>query len=486
MTNKNMERLLMASIMTRVILSVVISALIVGTVAIFILVSAKTEWKEAVANYDKYYSGGDQVRCENLFSKFELSNSQPACEVGIPSQNGSMTQADSLADLDRGYREFKECLSNREAIRNRSITALWTSGCPINEYRWGVPYAQTKAPTLGTLDSPGSLMEFGLRKSSISFELLIVSFPLTAIFLFFSTVVARAIYTDPHLGWKRLMIVLSLVLTPVPLVIYAQSNGPDPVATFFLLVLGLFGSAALLVIARKTTVWIRSGFNGQVSVHPTEHASAIPPDAGKINQSGASNFAAATLPMGKTDEVQDAEADSLESARQVLLALPLASPGLRFFARTIDLWTLTLPVAFASGFFLDHQFTVNPYFFGLISLPFVLLLEAAISAAFGNSPGKALLAIRLTTIRGRRLTFNDYVARGFNLYIYGLALGIPFISLFPMIKQYQNLNAGRPASYDQGRFSVRVSDLGTGRKVVAGIALLVLFSIPGCLSAISR
>lgn len=478
-----MKRLLMASMLMRALLSTIFAALIVGAVPMFAIFNAKTEWKEAVESYDKYYSGGDQARCENLFSKFALSQTQPACEWSIPPKSDSKPVAKALSDLESELKKFKECNDSREAIRQKDIHELWSSGCPINKHSWG---SQTDAPTLGTLYAPGTLWEFALLKSSISSGILLVSFPLTAIFLLLSTVSARSIYMESHLGWKRLTIVLSFLLSPIPLVFYAQTNRPNPIAATCLLIFGLWISASLLVVGRKVVVWIRSGFSSHAAVIQVNHPLANSPVAAPRESGNYFNNDTSTDLLKKYEEVNGKADEVLGAQRQALLSHPLAGPWRRFFARTIDIWLLTMPVAFASGSLLAPTFSENPYTFGLILLPFVMFFEAVISAVFGNSPGKALLAIRVTTIGGGRLSFNDYCRRGVQLYIFGIALGIPFVSLFPMIKQYQNLNAGRPAVYDHGLFSVRVSDLGMGRKVIAGVVLLALFSVPGCISAINQ
>lgn len=483
-----MRKFIQASMKIRFLVSTLIAALVVGIVAITIVINAKSKWHEAVMTYDMYYAGGDKLKCEALFSNFNAPNQERPCEARVPPNGQSMSTKEFLAELDKSANERNECLAERAATRRKSIEALWTSGCPINENRWGWGYSEGTPPTLRIPSDPGTLMRFAWSTSPISAEMLALWFPLIAIFLLLSSVVAATINQESHLGWKRLLITLSILLAPIPLVIFTQDNTPSPEGFVSLLALGLFGSATLLVIARKTTVWILSGFNSNSPIQSFDAPTFKPVGTYDKKVPEKNNDDALSIPIEKNSsyEARAEEGVSNDESRQKLLAMPLASPWRRLIARTIDMWLLSLPIAIIGVIFLGASISEHEYIYGFALIPFVMLLEAAISATLGNSPGKMLLALRLTNIGGGALTFRDYYERGIGVYIYGLAFGIPLLCMFPMFKQYNNLNAGRPTSYDQGKYSVRVSDRGILRKILAVIVLFVLASIPGCVSEIIR
>lgn len=479
-----MRRVLMSTLWVRAAVSIILAALIVAVITALVVFGERNEWRQALARYDTYYAGGGQARCEKLISDFMKSRSRPACEIRVETLRYTNTPNEQLANTNRMFQKYKDCELAQAADDAKYVQTLLSSGCPIDTVSWTLD--QTNAPHLNPPEAPGSLWAFTSRKGLIKVEDVAILFPLLAIFFLLCTVVTRAIYLEPHIGWKRLTIVLSLLLAPMTPLLYAHDNDLKAVEIGFLLSLGLLGSAALLVTARKTIIWIQSGFSKQGVAPLAQKLNAQSSYGETTEQSAAARHEITDISKNNVSDGVSKEDDLLESARQTVLGMPLASPWRRFFARTIDFTLLSFPLAFVCGILFGELVIEHPFFYGLVTLPILIALEALILTTFGNSPGKALLAIRLTTLRGSRPSFNDYCARGFYLYIYGIAFGIPFVSLFPMIKQYQNLNAGRPASYDAGKFSVRVSDLGTARKVLAGITLFTLGFIPGCLSVTLR
>jgi len=127
------------------------------------------------------------------------------------------------------------------------------------------------------------------------------------------------------------------------------------------------------------------------------------------------------------------------------------------------------------------------YIYGWLTFPVVLLAEAIVFGIFGNTPGKALLGLRVTTVAGTKPSFNDYVSRLLGVYWFGLGTGFPIVSMFTMIKQYQRLKLGREAGYDSGRFNVRGHPLGWFRIALAVVVVfLLLVMVPGLLKELTR
>ena len=173
------------------------------------------------------------------------------------------------------------------------------------------------------------------------------------------------------------------------------------------------------------------------------------------------------------------------TSREHLIALPLAGPWRRFFARMVDLWVIALPTSFAAAFVLSTfspafglwiQRPGSEYAFGWLILPLVLLVEVGIFALFGTTVGKALLRVIVASDDGHRPTAGQYLQRQLGVYWYGLGTGFPLVSLFTMARQHRRLKARRPAGYDEGKFNVKAPKLGAlGAFATVAVVVGLLF-----------
>jgi Tfp pilus assembly protein PilF/uncharacterized RDD family membrane protein YckC len=165
----------------------------------------------------------------------------------------------------------------------------------------------------------------------------------------------------------------------------------------------------------------------------------------------------------------------------------LAGPMRRFFARTFDLMWETLLVSFLLGLLLGvcspafAEWIVSSWavlFFNFLCLPAGLVLDASVYSLIGSTPGKALLGLEVTTLDGSRLSFARYAVRNLWMWVGGLCLGIPLLSLITMIGEAQRLGGGHPASYDEyPAFRVWGKRLSLGRKLAFGIVLVALLGL---------
>lgn len=135
----------------------------------------------------------------------------------------------------------------------------------------------------------------------------------------------------------------------------------------------------------------------------------------------------------------------------------------RFIARMLDLCLLSLlgmvlaqavlpPLWPELNDWMSQPFA--PYLLGWLLFPWLLLLEAGIFARFGNTPGKALLALEVATLDGQRLNARQYLRRQWGVFFYGFAMGLPVIFLIAMASQGLGLRNGDPAAYDAGKHQV--------------------------------
>ena len=170
----------------------------------------------------------------------------------------------------------------------------------------------------------------------------------------------------------------------------------------------------------------------------------------------------------------------------------LAKRWPRFFARLFDIWWENLAVGlvlgislvwFSAGF---AEWIIRPgrgLLFGLFCLPIVLIFDVLIYKIIGNTPGKAILGLKVTTIDCKSLGFVQYLIRNFELWVTGLALGIPLINLFTLVYQSKRLGKGDQASYDESvGFRVQAKPSFWLRKVVFGCAFFFLFVVQAVLN----
>lgn len=217
-------------------------------------------------------------------------------------------------------------------------------------------------------------------------------------------------------------------------------------------------------VARETHVW-HSGMDSWKAAAEVEDLNTA--------------FAALPPPLPSPSE---AAAVSLENERtadaSILAASTLARPWPRFWARFIDLGLfsalLGFGIALALAYFAPELYlglaTIDGRVQGLLLLPVISLILAALMAVLGTTPGKAILGIKVKKLTGSN-SFIFHLKREFKVWFAGLALGIPLIALFTQIHQYRRVAAGRPAGYDEGVVSVEGRP--SGFRVFAGVLLAV-------------
>ncbi|MBC6413790.1 MAG: RDD family protein [Chromatiales bacterium] len=154
--------------------------------------------------------------------------------------------------------------------------------------------------------------------------------------------------------------------------------------------------------------------------------------------------------------LEDIDLASLKSEIPSPLPLKLANRWPRFFARYFDLLLESIVLIIALTIlgiifpvFIRAIISTNAVILGIILFPVVLLFDALISKIAGNTPGKAILGLKVLTLDNKPLTLSQYLARNSRMWVTGFAFGIPLIYLFTFIYQALRLGKKKPASYDE-------------------------------------
>jgi hypothetical protein len=167
---------------------------------------------------------------------------------------------------------------------------------------------------------------------------------------------------------------------------------------------------------------------------------------------------------------------------------PQTRPWVRYWARSIDILLIGVIVGVPFGLILPDELN-NRLVDQLIQFLAVTLwipIEAALIAAFGCTPGKALLRVRVTNKNGNNLGFGSALSRCFGVWLNGLGTGlIPLLTLVTNIKSYQQLSNRGVTKWDRdGQFKVTHRKVGIARTLItiaifAGFIALFIYGARG-------
>ncbi len=134
-------------------------------------------------------------------------------------------------------------------------------------------------------------------------------------------------------------------------------------------------------------------------------------------------------------------------------------PWIRYFARFFDmyistifiviLWVMLSPSSYSAIFG-----KVPEYVAGVILYIIWIFIEAILLSTWGTTPGKWLLNAKILDVNGSKLKLGTAAKRGFMVYLYGLWLLIPLVTIGGLITAYNYLK--RPNIFT-GRSSWDVS-----------------------------
>ena len=179
-----------------------------------------------------------------------------------------------------------------------------------------------------------------------------------------------------------------------------------------------------------------------------------------------------------------AQADDSTIAEDYLAAgeeVTLAGPWPRFLARMVDLYLLILPVGFLFGMLFPSfalSLTATPALelvIGILLLPFVMVADALITAAFGRSIGKAIVGLKVVDDKLEKPSVELALHRNLLAYVRGFFLGIPLLVLVGYAKAHADVKEGGTTSWDDAT-GTRVIEHGfhPARAAVAGLIAICL------------
>lgn len=128
----------------------------------------------------------------------------------------------------------------------------------------------------------------------------------------------------------------------------------------------------------------------------------------------------------------------------------------RFFARIFDIWNsllfICMPLLFAWAYYYPQTYLKavpqNELILGVILIFIAFIIDSIIYDCFGNTPGKALLGLRLRKPNNEKYSSGEYLRRNMAAWWSGFALGIPILNLATMLIQYRRLKKTGYTIYD--------------------------------------
>lgn len=146
-------------------------------------------------------------------------------------------------------------------------------------------------------------------------------------------------------------------------------------------------------------------------------------------------------------------------------------PWIRFFARGLDATVVMMTLSVVGMVVFRGNYPVPALVVYAVMAVISVFIEALMLSAWGTTPGKAFLGIKVETGSGTKPTYSQALSRSFLVWLIGQGLFIPLVSLITEIVAYSKLSAEGQTVWDRmTALRVRHKPCGAGR-VVGGLFL---------------
>lgn len=151
-------------------------------------------------------------------------------------------------------------------------------------------------------------------------------------------------------------------------------------------------------------------------------------------------------------------------------------PWVRFWGRMVDFFLFSSLARIVLTLIYAPALEIPDALFGIILLFAYAFVESAMLAAWGTTPGKAILKIRLRNGEGSKLSYADALSRAFKVWFRGEGMGIPIVTLITQISAYIRLTRQGITSWDEeGSFKVTHRTIGPWRTTIVVLIMLGMF-----------
>ena len=114
------------------------------------------------------------------------------------------------------------------------------------------------------------------------------------------------------------------------------------------------------------------------------------------------------------------------------------------------------------------------------------LVGGPVVGSTGTSIGKSIFGIRVVNSNMQTIGIGNGLRREFAVWLKGLGLGIPIVSLFTMLNSYDRLRKEGTARWDAGRNVVLYRPGGTYQTVLNVLGIIMIILVIGALRDLNR
>ncbi len=136
--------------------------------------------------------------------------------------------------------------------------------------------------------------------------------------------------------------------------------------------------------------------------------------------------------------------------------MELARAWPRFWARIFDVTLYSLIVGMVLGLLFPSLFMATwlqgragGLLLGVLLLPVIMIVDAAVIAWAGTSLGKAIAGLRVRDLNNQKLTLENSLSRNVQVYLKGMVLGLPLLCLIGYSNGFNEVRDGGITSWDE-------------------------------------
>ncbi len=153
-------------------------------------------------------------------------------------------------------------------------------------------------------------------------------------------------------------------------------------------------------------------------------------------------------------------------------------PWIRLWARLADVLLFALAVHLFARAFYEPLTRVPDTIYGTLLTLLYIPVETALLSTWGATPGKWLFHIHLSDTPGDKPAVGPALVRSFNVWIWGVGIGLLPATLFALFKAFNKLTRQGITSWDkEGGFVVQHRSLSTPRALAAAATLTALSAL---------
>lgn len=163
-------------------------------------------------------------------------------------------------------------------------------------------------------------------------------------------------------------------------------------------------------------------------------------------------------------------------------------PWVRFWARVLDylIWGAIISFCIYGNPFIFWYHIMSFNFssiytciFLIFSLMSLVPIEAFLLSTWGYTPGKWLLMVTIRDNNGNKLSYRKALKRAVAVFIFGIGLGIPIITIIALFMAHYKLTKDSTTLWDEsGKYAVTHDRIGPIRVIILVIILLAFMQLP--------